>query len=134
MKNLLNILIINLLALSSFAQNSITTPTGTPLTIGNNGVKLANLTSASATTASNSKALSVDASGNLILVPDVVGTFPNPITTSPGSPLTIGNNGVKLANLTSASATSTSNNKALSVDATGNIILVPDNVGTFQIR
>jgi trimeric autotransporter adhesin len=131
MKNLLNILIINLLALSSFAQNSITTPTGTPLTIGNNGVKLANLTSASVTTASNSKALSVDASGNLILVPDVVGTFPNPITTSPGTPLTIGNNGVKLANLTSASATSTSNNKALSVDATGNIILVPDNAGTF---
>lgn len=52
-----------------FAQNSITTPTGTPLTIGNNGVKLANLTSASTPSASNNLALSVDASGNIILVP-----------------------------------------------------------------
>lgn len=130
MKNLLNILIVNLLALSSFAQNSITTPTGTPLTIGNNGVKMANMTSATATSATNSKALSVDASGNFILVP-ALGSLPNPITTSPGTPLTIGNNGVRLANLTSASATTTSNNKALSVDANGDIILVPDNEGTF---
>lgn len=52
-----------------FAQNSITTPTGTPLTIGNNGVKLANLTSASTPAASNNLALSVDAAGNIILVP-----------------------------------------------------------------
>eukprot|EP01031_Cornospumella_fuschlensis_P025833 gene25833-31199_t len=56
-----------------FAQNSITTPTGTPLTIGNNGVRLANLNSGSATTASNSKVLSVNATGDIILVPDVVG-------------------------------------------------------------
>lgn len=61
-----------------FAQNSITTPTGTPLTIGNNGVKLANLTSASATTTSNGKALSVDATGNIILVPDVQGSGGDP--------------------------------------------------------
>ncbi|MCP9766855.1 hypothetical protein EGI22_02975 [Lacihabitans sp. LS3-19] len=131
MKNLLKIVFLSSILGTSWAQNSITTPTGIPLTIGNNGVKLANLTSASATTTSNNKALSVDANGNLILVPDNIGTFPNPITTGVGVPLTIGNNGVKLANLTSASATSTSNNKALSVDAAGNIILVPDNVGTF---
>lgn len=56
-----------------FAQNSITTPTGTPLTIGNNGVRLSNLTSASATTATNGKALTVNATGDIILVPDVVG-------------------------------------------------------------
>ncbi|WP_255038132.1 hypothetical protein [Lacihabitans soyangensis] len=124
MKNLFKILIISLMSNTVFAQNSITTPTGTPLTIGNNGVKLANFTSASATSASNSKALSVDASGNVILVP-ALGALPNPITTSPGTPLTIGNNGVQLANLNSSSATSASNSKALSVDASGNLILVP---------
>lgn len=69
MKNLFKILIINLLPIYSFAQNSITTPTGTPLTIGNNGVKLANLTSASTPSTSNNLALSVDATGNIILVP-----------------------------------------------------------------
>jgi trimeric autotransporter adhesin len=62
-------LVINLLSISAIAQNSITTPTGVPLTIGNNGVKMANLTSASATVATNNKALSVDGTGNIILIP-----------------------------------------------------------------
>ncbi len=69
MKNLFKLLIISILPKIIFAQNSITTPTGTPLTIGNNGVKLANLTSASTPSASNNLALSVDATGNIILVP-----------------------------------------------------------------
>jgi trimeric autotransporter adhesin len=77
MKNLFKTLIISLLPYATIAQNSITTPTGTPLTIGNNGVKLANLTSASSTSASNSKALSVDATGNIILVPAGAGGDPN---------------------------------------------------------
>ncbi len=74
MKKLFKILVINFLSITLIAQNSITTPLGTPLTIGNNGVRLANLTSASATTATNGKALSVNASGDLILVPDVAGS------------------------------------------------------------
>jgi trimeric autotransporter adhesin len=52
-----------------FAQNAITTPTGIPLTIGNNGVKFANLNSNSTPSTSNGLALSVDAMGNIILVP-----------------------------------------------------------------
>lgn len=51
-------------------------------------------------------------------------------TTSPTARLevtsgTSGASGIKLTNMTSASSTSTANNKALSVDASGNIILVP---------
>ena len=61
-----------------FAQNSITTPTGTPLTIGNNGVKMANLTSASTPATSNNLALSVDATGNIILVPAAASGGGNP--------------------------------------------------------
>jgi trimeric autotransporter adhesin len=131
MKIFFNLLIINLLIISAFSQNSITTPSGQPLIIGNNGVKLVNLTSASSTSPTNNKALSVDAAGNIILVPDnnSGGTYPNPIITPSGTPLTIGNNGVRLANLTSASATTATNGKALSVNASGDIILVPDVVG-----
>jgi trimeric autotransporter adhesin len=73
MKNLFKLLIINLLSISTIAQNSITTPSGVPLIIGNNGVKMANITSASTPVATNNKALSVDATGNIILVPDNVG-------------------------------------------------------------
>jgi trimeric autotransporter adhesin len=69
MKNILKTFIINLLSISAIAQNSITTPTGTPLTIGNNGVRLANLTSASTPSASNNLALSVNGTGDIILVP-----------------------------------------------------------------
>ena len=51
-------------------------------------------------------------------------------TTTPSTRLqitsaTAGTSGVRLTNLTSTSATTTGNNKALSVDATGNIILTP---------
>lgn len=43
----------------------------TSATAGTSGVRLTNMTSATATTAGNSKALSVDASGNIILTPVV---------------------------------------------------------------
>ena len=47
----------------------------TSATAGASGVRLTNMTSATATTTGNSKALSVDASGNIILTP-VVNTAP----------------------------------------------------------
>lgn len=52
-------------AFVSEAQNQITTPAGQPLVIGNNGVKLINLSSGSA----NGNALSVDANGLIFLAP-----------------------------------------------------------------
>jgi trimeric autotransporter adhesin len=73
MKNTFVYLFLCLISTSGFAQNSIETPTGIPLTIGNQGVKLANLTSASTPAASNNRALSVDATGNIILVPASTG-------------------------------------------------------------
>jgi hypothetical protein len=107
MKNLFKILIITILPKVIFAQNSITTPTGTPLIIGNNGVRLANLTSASATTATNGKALSVNASGDLILVPDVAGSGGgNPNFTTVNANLTFGGiaaGAILVANPTAAS-------------------------------
>jgi trimeric autotransporter adhesin len=130
MKNQICILAMLLFATLTKAQvNSITTPIGQPLIIGNNGVRIANITSSSTPAASNSLGLSVNATGDIILVSAGGGTYPNPITTASGVPLTIGNNGVRLANLTSASATTATNGKALSVNATGDIILVPDVVG-----
>jgi trimeric autotransporter adhesin len=124
MKNVIKFFVLSFLGFNAMAQNSITTPTGIPLTIGNNGVKLVNLTSASTPTAANNVALSVNATGDLILVPSL-SALPNPITTGSGIPLTIGNNGVRLANLTSASTPSAANSLGLSVNATGDLILVP---------
>jgi len=76
---------IALISISSLAQNTFPTAAGTNVgigtsapttrlevtsaTAGTSGVKLTNLTSASTTTTGNNKALSVDASGNLVLVP-----------------------------------------------------------------
>jgi trimeric autotransporter adhesin len=59
---------------TSMAQNQITTPTGQPLVIGNQGVKLSNLNSGSATQPTNGKVLSVDATGMIFLAPDAGGT------------------------------------------------------------
>ena len=56
-------------AFTSEAQNQITTPTGQPLVIGNQGVKLANLNSGSATGTANGKVLTVDANGMIFLAP-----------------------------------------------------------------
>ena len=62
-----------LLALTGVAQNQITTPSGQPLVIGNQGVKLSNLNSSSATQPTNGKVLSVDANGLIFLAPDASG-------------------------------------------------------------
>lgn len=61
------------IAFAGMAQNQITTPTGQPLVIGNQGVKLSNLTSASVTQPTNGKVLSVDAAGLIFLAPDAGG-------------------------------------------------------------
>ena len=53
-----------------------------------------------------------------------IGTI-SPTTRLQVTSATAGTSGVRLTNLTSTSATTTGNNKALSVDATGNIILTP---------
>lgn len=65
-------LILGLLSVSfvGMAQNQITTPAGQPLIIGNQGVKLSNLNSGSATQPTNGKVLSVDANGLIFLAPD----------------------------------------------------------------
>lgn len=65
------------LATTALAQNQITTPTGQPLVIGNQGVKHATLTSASPTQASNGKVLSLDANGLFFLAPDAGGQWTN---------------------------------------------------------
>lgn len=62
-----------LCTLTTFAQNQITTPTGQPLVIGNQGVKLSNLTSSSATQPTNGKVLTVDVNGLIFLAPDASG-------------------------------------------------------------
>jgi hypothetical protein len=60
------------------AQNQITTPTGQPLLIGNQGIRHATLTSASATqTTNNGKVLALDGTGNFILAPDNGGQWTN---------------------------------------------------------
>jgi hypothetical protein len=143
----------------------------TSSTAGASGVKLTNLLSTSPTVTANGKGLSVDASGNVILVPITGGgvdmyttdgvlstnrtvsmsgknyTF-NPSTANsqffingttgntgignvtPTAKLevtssTAGASGVKLTNLLSTSPTVAANGKGLSVDASGNVILVP---------
>ncbi len=58
------------LALAGMAQNQITTPAGQPLVIGNEGVKLANITSATTSGTSNGKVLTVDGTGLIFLAPD----------------------------------------------------------------
>jgi hypothetical protein len=72
-------LLLLLLAVTSgaMAQNQITTPTGQPLVIGNQGIKHATLTSASATQATNGKVLSLDANGLFFLAPDAAGQWTN---------------------------------------------------------
>jgi hypothetical protein len=142
----------------------------TSATAGTSGFRITNLTSTTATTAGLlGKAMSVDANGNVVLVPVVntnlftadgalasartvnMSTFNltfNPSTASsqffingttgnvgvgtitPATKLevkstTAGTSGVRLTNLLSTSPTVASNGKALSVDATGNVILVP---------
>ncbi len=72
-------LLLLLLGVTSgaMAQNQITTPTGQPLVIGNQGIKHATLTSASATQATNGKVLSLDANGLFFLAPDAAGQWTN---------------------------------------------------------
>lgn len=55
--------------------------------------------------------------------------FGQQITTPSGSPLLIGNNGVRFSSLNSSSSPQTANGLALSVNSNGDIILVPASAG-----
>lgn len=70
MKNLVTCIMAaaSLLAVGAKAQQ-ITTPAGAPLQVGNNGLRFMNLNAGSPQAAANGVALSVDATGNVILVP-----------------------------------------------------------------
>ena len=110
-----------------------TTITGAGLAANNSGLKFANLTSASTPVgpASGGKVLSVDGSGNVVLVSTGLGvnTVVGPLEITsvlPGS-------GLKFTNLTSASLPvnpSFTGGKVLSVDLLGNVILVSLNGAT----
>ncbi|WP_245689898.1 coiled-coil domain-containing protein [Siphonobacter aquaeclarae] len=64
-----------LLSAASFVNaQQITTPGGSPLIVGNNGLRLSNITSASTPQASNGVALSVNGTGDVILVPAGAGS------------------------------------------------------------
>lgn len=101
------------------------------------GLMFTNLKSTSPTANSNSKVLSVDENGKVILVPDQVGTVTGlQVWASNGNNIYNSNSGNVLIsnNLTFAKIKSTSqatppNSKVLSVDADGNVILVPDQIG-----
>jgi trimeric autotransporter adhesin len=93
-------------------------------TAGESGLKLNNLPLSTTAGAANGKTLSVDATGNVILVTAPAG-FTNPVTNLQVQSGTAGVSGLILNNVNSASTTTAANGKALSVDATGNVILVP---------
>ncbi len=97
----------------------------TSATTNTSGLRFTNLKSTSTPSIANSLALSVDANGDVILVPAATGGLTNPVTNLQVQSGTAGVSGLKLNNVNSASATTTANGKALSVDATGNVILVP---------
>jgi trimeric autotransporter adhesin len=129
-------------------------------TAGVSGIKLTQLTSSSTAAAANGKALSVDASGNVILVTAGSGTGGDNLgnhtattalnmnsqnivsvnslgigTASPSAKLevnsgTIANAGLKFTQLNASSPTAAANGKALTVDASGNVILVPASTGS----
>ncbi len=118
----------------------------------NNGLTLAQITSATATAVNAQKFLTVDASGNVILA-----NAPSPTITPTSTPWTVTGNDVANANsgkvftnngltaknglivesgnfvlnqLKLTSIASKSSGKVLSVDDNGNVILVKDSVGT----
>lgn len=130
--------------------------------INNSGLQFLNLTSASPTKASNSKVLSVDAIGNVILVPDlgttqvVQGTDSNwevsttdIINKNTGNVkvknnlivdkildtrrIEVGNGGVVFKQLTNLSPVLAATGKVLTVDNSGNVILVPDQTGITAV-
>jgi trimeric autotransporter adhesin len=89
------------------------------------GLRFTNLKSTSTPSTANSLTLSVDVNGDVILVPAATGGLTNPVTNLQVLSGTAGVSGLKLNNLLSTSTVATANGKALSVDATGNVILVP---------
>ncbi len=95
----------------------------------NGSLNLESINSNTATSATTDKVLSVDATGKVIFVkvPDIQTTSTwnesgNDISNKNSGKVTI-NNTLNLAKLTSGAAASTTTNKVLSVDASGNVIL-----------
>jgi trimeric autotransporter adhesin len=97
----------------------------TSATTNTSGLRFTNLKSTSTPSTANSLALSVDANGDVILVPAATGGLTNPVTNLQVLSGTAGVSGLRLNNLPNTSTAVTANGKALSVDATGNVILVP---------
>jgi hypothetical protein len=114
-------------------------------TLNQSGLRLTNLKSTATTTAGNGKALSVNTFGDVILVNSTSSSIPDSMivqysgsgtnkTVSINNKLEISatpndNSGLRFTKLTSASTAPTGNGKVLSVDATGNVILVKDSLG-----
>ena len=113
--------------------NAATTITGAGLATNNSGLKFANLTSASTPVgpASGGKVLSVDGSGNVVLVSTGLGV--NGVVGPLEITSVLSGSGLKFTNLTSASLPvnpSFTGGKVLSVDLLGNVILVSLNGAT----
>jgi hypothetical protein len=121
-----------------------------PNTINTSGLRLAQLLSTSPAIAPNGKVLSVNATGDVVLVRDTLATSDSLIvrrqittgnlglgTTTPGAKLevkapTINNSGVRLTQLKSTSPASASNGKVLTVNTTGDIVLVRDSIPSLS--
>jgi trimeric autotransporter adhesin len=88
------------------------------------GLRFTNLKSTSTPSTANSLALSVDAYGDVILVPASSGGLTNPVTNLQVQSGTAGVSGLKLNNLPLSTTAAAANGKTLSVDANGNVILV----------
>lgn len=131
------------------------------LVANSSGLQFLNLTSNSPTSAPNTKVLSVDDMGNVILVPDLG----NSISTGSGSNwevtnsnitnkntgnvniktnlyvsnlldtrrIEVGDGGILFKKLTNQTGVSTSTGKVLSVDNLGNVILVNDQTGITNV-
>ncbi len=145
-----------------YVKNGLTLDAGTFVTNGTasnlSGIVLNKLNKASVAGKAFGKVLSVDESGNIILVKDSVGITSSPwvsknndllstnsgriyvkngLTLDAGTLVTNGNatnlSGIVLNKLKLSSSASNSNGKVLSVDNSGNVILVKDSVGVISL-
>jgi len=125
-------------ALTSQAQNQITTPTGQPLVIGNQGVRMSNLNSTSPTQPANGKVLSLDATGLIYLAPASSGGTSQWTTSGSNISFAAGNVGIGTTsplqrldvngdiNLPSASGIRFNNTSFLRSPGTNNVFLGPN--------
>ncbi len=107
-------------------------------TANKSGLRFINLNSSSAAETANGKVLSVNSTGEVILVPDEKGLNSNWLVN--GSHIENKNTGsvmiknnLRLVGLTSSSAVQAASGKVLSVDANGDVILVNDAIGSTVV-